>query len=218
MDYIFDKEKIRVLLTDFYATTGIAVTLYDLNMKHVAKSPVYSAYCTWVQACKGAPCDESDRAHICEVKKTGKMVAYRCHAGLMEITTPVFYENTLIAYLQIGQFVDEEGEYASREHAQRALCEYGDDGSTLRLYDNLPIVSKQKREALVRMLGTIVKSFWVDGLVYANRSMLSVKIEKYIDENLHTSLGVERLCDTFYLFCRNFLGVTPFTLRNARMK
>ena len=63
----------------------------------------------------------------------------------------------------------------------------------------MPVVSKQKREALVRTLGMIVKSFWVDGLVYANRSMLSIKIERFIDEHLHEKLDIERLCETFYL-------------------
>jgi AraC-like DNA-binding protein len=130
---------------------------------------------------------------------TGEAVAYVCHAGNMEFITPVFYENTPIAYLQMGQFRDEEGECASRERAQTALRLYGDDGSILRLYDELPIVSKQKREALVRTLGMIIKSFWVDGLVYANRSMLSIKIERFIAERLQDKISVETLCENFYL-------------------
>ncbi len=199
MDYIFNKEKIRELLTDFYTATGIAVTLYDSSMNRVVKSPVYSSYCTWVQTCKGALCDASDRTHMQKAHETGKPVLYVCHAGIMELTTPIFYQNTLIAYLQIGQFVDEEGAYASRERAGEALRLYGDDGAVLRSYDCLPVVSEEKRGALVRMLGLIVQSFWSDGLIYSNRSMLSVKIERYIVENLQEKISVEDLCETFYL-------------------
>ena len=131
--------------------------------------------------------------------ETGKPVLYACHAGIMELTTPIFYENTLIAYLQMGQFVDEEGAYASREHAERVLRSYGDDGSVLRRYDGLPVVSEAKRGALVRMLGLMIQSFWVDGLIYSNRSMLSIKMERYIAEHLQEKISVERLCEAFYL-------------------
>ena len=199
MDYIFDKEKITRLLTDFYTTTGIAVTLYDSAMRTVAKSPIYSSFCMRMQSCKGAPCDASDKEHMQEAHETGKPTLYACHAGVMELTTPVFYENTLIAYLQIGQFRDEEGVYASQEQAQTALNAYGMDERVIALYDSLPMVSETKRAALVRMLGLIVKSFWVDGLIYSNRSMLSVKIERYIAEKLHERLSVEGLCAAFYL-------------------
>ena len=199
MDYIFDKEKISQLLTDFYVTTGIPVTLYDSSMRLVTKSPVFSPYCKWVHDCKQSLCDECDRANMQKAHDTGKPIAYACHAGNMEFTTPIFYENTPIAYLQMGQFRDEEGRYASRARAEVALRAYGDDGRVLRLYDELPVVSEKKREALIRMLDVIVKSFWVDGLVYAKRSMLSVKIEQFIDENLHENITTEGLCKTFYL-------------------
>ena len=51
----------------------------------------------------------------------------------------------------------------------------------------------------MRTLGMIIKSFWVDGLVYANRSMLSIKIERFIAERLQDKISVETLCENFYL-------------------
>lgn len=202
MNYIFHKDKIEKLLSDFYISTGIAATLYDTSMVTVAKSPIYLECCASIREnseCKKM-CDNTDFEQMTRAKETGRTVMYACHAGLMETVTPVIYENMLIAYIQTGQFRDEDGEYSSVEKLSDTERRFGfPKGRLTRMYENVPTISRKKLYAHLNLMDVLIKSFWADGLITCNRSMISVKIEHYIDENISEKLSVEDLCGRFFV-------------------
>ncbi|MBQ3221247.1 MAG: PocR ligand-binding domain-containing protein [Clostridia bacterium] len=202
MNYIFNTEKLNALVSDFYTSTGIAVTLYDSSMTAVATSPVYSSCCKCIRTKKECVerCNESNFIHMREAEKSKRPVLYTCHAGLMETITPIFYDDTLIAYMQTGQFRDGEGVYSTAERLLRTERQYGfESGALLELYKELPLVTKTKLKALQHLMDVIIQSFWMDGLIRANRSMLSVKIEQYITENIEKKIHIEEICDKFFI-------------------
>ena len=202
MEYIFDIEKLERVLSDFYNSTGIAVDLYNAYEEDIAHSSIDSSYCRHIRTCAKciAHCNQSDFIHMKEASLNRKTCRYTCHAGLMETILPVHYEGTLIGYMQIGQFRDTEGVYSGESGASDAAERYGFDvAHTLSLYRALPSVSEEKLEALQEILLIIIRSFWEDGLIRHNRSMLSVRIEQYIAEHLREKLYVERLCEEFFL-------------------
>ncbi|MBR2870170.1 MAG: PocR ligand-binding domain-containing protein [Clostridia bacterium] len=202
MSYIFNREKIKELLSDFYVSTGIAVTLYDSAMNMVATSPVHSEYCKYIRENKEGikNCTLSNLTHMKEAAKTKKTVSYTCHAGLMETIMPVVYEDLIIGYMQIGQFRDENGFYSTIDKALSLTKNFCLDSNKSRsLYLGLPIVSEEKLQALNKILTILIKSFWDDSLIRHNRSMLSVKIEQYIDEHLKEKFYVDKLCEKFFL-------------------
>lgn len=197
--YIFDKQKIETLISDFYISTGIPITLYDLNQNAIASSGKHIDYCQLIinSAERRQLCRLYDVQHIELAKETGDSVYYTCHAGNKEVITPIFYENTIIAYLQIGQFrtcspTNEDASilinlgYTDLERIHTALSE-------------IPLVSNQKLTSLQNILNIIIKSFWKDGLITRKRSMLSVKIEQYILENISRKIYIDELCDRFNL-------------------
>ncbi|MBR2343972.1 MAG: PocR ligand-binding domain-containing protein [Clostridia bacterium] len=200
MDYIFNGEKIRRLLLNFYLSTEIAVTFYDSSMKMVATSPKYSHYCSTIRRKKGCVknCNLSNLVHMERAARTREIVSYTCHAGLMETIMPVLFEDTVIGYMQIGQFRDAEGVYSTEEGARAAAEAYGLDEAA-GFYGTLPVVSAERLAALGEILAILIRSFWADGLVRHNRSMLSVKIEKYIEEHIKEKLSIEALCAEFFL-------------------
>ena len=187
---------------DFYISTGIAITLYDKQTAVVASSREYTPYCAQIRQ-RGEcteRCVESNLLHIKEAERTGGTVYYMCHGGNMEVITPVIYENTVIAYLQIGQFHDENGEYSDSSYPKRVAGAFGFDCAELEaLYKRVPTVSAAKLSALENILGVIVRSFWEDGLISCKRSMLSVRVENYIGEHLSDKICVEELMREFSL-------------------
>ncbi len=125
---------------------------------------------------------------------------YTCHAGLMEIIFPVIYDDVLIAYIQIGQFRDAEQRYSSADKLSEIAERYGlSYEQLLALYEDLPVVSEEKLNSLCHIVDILVKSFLVDGLITYNRSMLSVKIEHYIEDHLGENIGLNEICNEFYL-------------------
>lgn len=202
MEYIFDKEKLEQALFDFYNSTGIAVALYDAYKKNIAGSPGYSPYCKYIR--KGNECvehcDRSNLIHMKEVSLSRKVNRYTCHAGLMETILPIVYEDVLIAYIQIGQFRDAEHRYSGTDKLQEVAERYGFSlQELLELYEALPVVSREKLSSLYHIVDILVKSFWVDGLITYNRSMLSIKIEQYIGDHLTEKIHINDLCREFYL-------------------
>ena len=203
MDCIFNKEKLEKALSDFYNSTGIAVALYDASERSVAGAPrCHSPYCTYIRK-RGECvryCAQSDVIHMKEVFSNRQISRYTCHAGLMETILPVVYEDALIAYIQIGQFRDAEKRYSSTDKLQRVAEQYGFSlQELLTLYDELPVVSEEKLHSLYHILDILVKSFWVAGLITYNRSMLSVKIESYINEHIGERIGLNEICSEFFI-------------------
>ncbi len=202
MNCIFNKEKLKQILSDFYSSTGIAVTLYDTEKQVVATSPIYSPYCARIrsQAACVEHCDRSDLTHMEEVGTDHTVKCYTCHAGLMETILPIEYEGIVIAYLQIGQFRDTAAVYSSPERLAEVAQRYMIPLDELRtLYDELPLISESRLTALFNILGILIRSFWVDGLIAYRRSMLSIRIEQYIASHLTELIGIEQLCRDFSL-------------------
>jgi AraC-like DNA-binding protein len=202
MNYIFNAEKIKRLLSDFYLATEIAVTFYDSDMNTVATSPVYSDYCKCIRGIRGSikNCNLSNFVHMERAAKTREVVSYTCHAGLMEMVMPVLYEDTIIGYMQIGQFKDKEAVYSSRDGIICAATALGlSVGEADELYGRLPEVSAKRLGALCEILLVLIRSFWEDGLIRHNRSMLSVRIEQYVTEHIRDRLYIEDICRHFFI-------------------
>lgn len=199
---IFKQKELEKLISDFYDSTGIAITLYDAGGQIIATSPIFCGYCAHIRRNRQClkQCDRSNILHIKEAEKKRAAVTYCCHAGNTELILPVSYEDTVIAYLQIGQFHDGQGKYSSAEKVRQTARHYGMDEETLMtLYGEVTAVSPQKLEALQNILRVLVRSFWSDGLIHYNRSMLSVKIESYITEHLAEKICIQDICKQFLL-------------------
>ena len=202
MNYIFDKDKLNRVIYDFYSSTGVAVALYDASMEQVAASPIYSGCCALIRTKKECVenCDRSDLIHMKEVASNPKIYSYTCHGGLMETFLPIIYDGVLIAYMQIGQFRDAEGKYSSPEKLRETAKKYGfNEAELLTLYSSLPVISEERLHALCGIMEIVIKSFWMDGLISYDRSMLSVKLEQYIKEHLTEKIYIEELCDKFFI-------------------
>ena len=202
MKYLFNTEKLNKVLSDFYKSTNIAITLYDANENLVATSSIFSGYCSYVRSREDCVrcCDNSNSLHMKEVAKTKKTVSYTCHAGLMETITPIIYEGVIIAYIQIGQYKDNEIFYSSPDTVLQVANKYDFDGEKLlSLHSQLQTISRDKLQSLSNILEILIKYLLSENLIYHNRSFLSVKIEKYIQEHLLEKIYIEDLCKIFFI-------------------
>lgn len=202
MSYIFNKEKLNKLLLDFYNSTNIATTLYDSNMNVIATSPTYTPYCLQIRSNNKCVlhCDKSNYVHMQKAKSSKSTVIYTCHAGLVETITPIYYEKFLIAYIQIGQFRNKESLSVSTKEIEKIANTYNyDKNNLINLYKKVTQISSNKLNSLNNIINILVKSFWEDGLIKQNRSMLSIKIEEYISKHLSEKIYIHDICDKFYI-------------------
>lgn len=202
MSYTFNQNKINALLHDFYESTGIAVGFYDANFNAIGGSNVLSPFCAKIKTNPTAclMCENSNKKGMRLAEKSRHTVVYTCHAGLVETITPVFYNEQIIAYMQTGQFIDKENVYSTKEKVAICEKEYSFlSGEILNLYGALPIVSKEKLNALESIMNVLIKSLWENDFIKLNRSALSLKIEKYLLDNIQTKISLKDVCERFYL-------------------
>ena len=99
-----------------------------------------------------------------------------------------------------GFFQSADQPYSSAERIPRIAEQYYlSPLQLLTLYEELPTVSEERLHSLCHIIGILVRSFWQDGLITCNRSMLSVKIERYINSHLGEKIGPDEICNEFFL-------------------
>ena len=202
MNYIFDKEKIKKLLLDFQLLTGIPIVLYDASFRSIAFSGINTPYCSILSECKEAfeHCSMCNIENLKLTAKKGNTLIYTCHAGLIEVIKPIFYEQSIIAYLQLGQFRDEDQVLSSLERVQKTISTYSLDSQLLTaLYQKQPIFSQSKLDALIHLIETLIITLWAQSLIYADHSALSKNIEQYLMDHLTDDLHIEDICKEFFI-------------------
>ena len=99
----FDIDKLQKVADDFFYATGIGIYIIagddfsGIKIRRTAHNP----YCN---AIRNAPsgrerCKISDDILFEKCKKSGKPEVHICHGGLVNIATPITYENEVIGYV-----------------------------------------------------------------------------------------------------------------------
>ena len=102
---VFDLEKLRALLKDFYAISHTRITVFDENLNELVSYPEKVApYCAVIRGTYQGfdACMACDRTACQKAAKKHNTYIYRCHAGLTEAVTPLYVGAVLVGYLLFG--------------------------------------------------------------------------------------------------------------------
>ncbi len=190
----YNVEKLSELLKHFYNLTGMKICFWDSSEHELCYYPArLSDFCALVRSDPelDARCAECDRLAVLTCKRTKKQYSYTCHAGLRECVSPVFYGDTIIGYIVVGQIRSESSERFSRflktvgeEQRERLLSAYG----ALKTFES------EKIESAVHILDACTGYEYLRSLISTDDSPLNVKIDAYITENIGGDLSVKRIC------------------------
>ena len=181
---VFDVKNLQNLLKDFYAITGIRITVFDDSLRELVAYPeAVAPYCTLIresaeglEACMG--CDRQACRTAAEKKKTH---VYRCHAGLTEAVTPLYGNNMLIGFLLFGHVFP----YADREEGCREIG---------RRCAALPVDPEKLHEALLQaapmeegyvrsaahILHAVASYLILERMATLKEDLLEVRLDTYI--------------------------------------
>ncbi len=202
MKIFFNKNKISRLLQDFYNYTHLPISLFDADYKCLAYAQKNTNFCTHISSYPEIKknCDSSTAYYLEEAKKRGETVIYRCHAGIIDTITPIFYQNAIIAYIMVGQFRDKEKAYSTKKVVESCLSKYDVDLLEFkRKYDELPCISSTELHSLLNILKLCIKYLWSEQLIQFKTTILASEIENYIDSHLAEDISVEILCKKFFI-------------------
>jgi len=201
MPTVFDKDKLRAVLKDFYTLTGLTCSVFDANFNQIIFYPKPMAtLCAKIKSTsKGRMrCQSSDMQACIAAAEKRAPHTFTCHAGLVDTATPIIYSGEIIGYMMFGQAVDAEGVYANKENVVMNCRDYGiDEATTCRLYDELLVLNHEKFNAAANILHMCASYLHLRQIVKVEKNELASGIDAYLDENLSKHISLEDLCKRF---------------------
>lgn len=148
--------------------TKTGICIYDLKSFFVSEPEfmlnvrLKGHYCSFCQAFRELPggkkaCSESDFYDLVNtINNYGKPFFHTCHAGLTEIVIPVYYQETIIAVIFIGQCRLKE---ETKQDAVMANVEkFGGDIGVFEVYFNeLPVIDRTELMASAMLVDLSMK-------------------------------------------------------------
>ena len=173
--------ELRRLLVDFHMLTGQRIGIFDSDFRLVMEYPKqHGAFCSLIRSTADGRrrCEGCDLEGMREARRRGKSYSYRCHAGLMEVCTPVLDNGEAAGYLVFGQLLYEEQQIAFC----KARCA-GLVGSTLRLEEALhgvTTISEGYLDACIHIIEACVGYIRLEQWMRVQRGGLYAQIQAYI--------------------------------------
>lgn len=200
MKILFNLKKIESLISNFYQLTNLVISFCDTTFTHITSSDHLSSFCSCIANKYSKHCKECDLYHLMEARKSQKKLTYLCHAGVAESIIPIFYDNTIIAYIIMGQYRDEAEKYTSLDKMLEATKNLDIDKQTLiENYKQLPTFSDRQLEAAFHIIDQLITLMWKNELLKPDTNSIYAKIDYYIDSHLTDKIQVEDLCSEFFM-------------------
>ena len=198
MGTVFHKKELLVLLQDFYCLTGLRAVVFDsFGMEVLSYPPELPLYCRLIRSVPNGKtgCYLCDQAACRKATRQKQTVIYPCHAGLIEVITPIQINDAVVGFLLLSHIVqgaDEQGEW---DYAQKCCGAYKVDADALReAYNALPRMPYPVLKSASDLLALAAAALYQKGLTRLAADSMQEKLSRYLAEHLHEELTSEALC------------------------
>lgn len=196
----FNDKELADLMKNFYTLTGIRIVLFDEDYNEIFAYPKDCLpYCDCMRRSKEfyELCRRSDKTSFENCKKTGTLTMYKCHAGLIEATSPIMHNNSIIGYIMFGQVSDSKGKDEFKTTLSNLAKKYGFSDEITDALKKVKFKSKNQLVAASKILEACTSYILLKEIVKPSRIELFTSIDEYITEHLSEDISVNLLCKKF---------------------
>lgn len=200
-NYLLDIDKIGLqnLLFDFYTLTKIRIVVFDNNHNMICSYPNDDCkICKKINSCPSSHklCIESNKKSFEKCSREKQLIIYKCHAGLIEATSPIINENgVIIGYIMFGQITDEKDKKIAAEQLRKIIKNFGISATDDDLY--IKYKSPEQIHAAAKILETCTLYLLNKNMICLNKNDFIYKINEFIDKNLSENLSIEEIAKAF---------------------
>ena len=198
MPLILQDTELNELMQDFYILTGIRIILFDENKTEIACYPPFAeTFCADLRKNEdfNKKCVECDRQSFERCKKTKALDIYKCHAGLIDATMPIFDGERILGYMMFGQITDNRDKDEFFEQ-MTALCKRcGAEGLLDEKIKKIKYRNNRQILAAAKILETCAHYVRMKEIIKPSGRQLIDYIDRFIDEHIAEEISVVRLCD-----------------------
>lgn len=198
MGAVFNKEALLVLLQDFHRLTGLRTVVFDAyGMDILSYPPELPEYCRLVRAVPAGEtgchlCDQNACRNAIRQKKT---IIYPCHAGLIEVITPILIDGAVVGFLLLSHIVQGADEQAEWQQAKTCCTPYGIDEEELYAsYNALPRTPYQTLKSASDLLALAASALYQQGLAQLTPGSTQAQLGQYLADHLAEELTSEKIC------------------------
>ncbi len=196
-----NKKELLQLAKYFYNITHTLISIYDEKENLICTYPDNMCeFCTEVRKNPELTqkCIKNDEAAFQVCKATRKTHIYHCHMGLIEVATPIIYNNVILGYMLFGQITDSRDKTALLSNIEGAIRQYSLNGDTLRsCIPKIHYRTEEYIESIAKLLEMCANYIWLNSIISIKKEGIAFSIDLYIKEHIRDSLTVPELCHQF---------------------
>lgn len=181
----YDVPKINKVLHDFYTATGTRIDLFDNSFTPISFSQhEICNYCRRIHkdpACKKA-CIAFDKVLMQKSKLSQKSQQECCPFGLLNIVSPIFYNNVTIGYLFFGQM---------KTNASFPKELFPGNGELEADYEALEAFSLEKSQSIANLAQIVIGHILTENMLKPDAGDIITKATAFIRDNLEKDLSIK---------------------------
>lgn len=207
MNLNYEAEHLEKLNFHFKNITGISIDITDTNFHPLFYKKVdLNPFCTLIQCCENGKsrCYHSDTVLMKKCRETKKLQRHVCHAGLIDIAVPLFDENSIIAYVILGQLKDK----IQFEEIESCISDLPIEKDSLReAYNSLLCVDETKIESAAEIATVIAKYLIYENMLRPFKHNTIKSITNFIDEHIEEPLRIKYISQKLHISQSNLYKI-----------
>ena len=198
-----NKKELLQLAKYFYNITHTLISIYDEKEHLICTYP--DTMCEFCAEVRKNPelariCIQNDEAAFEVCKATRKTHIYHCHMGLLEVATPIIYNNIIIGYMLFGQITDTKDKTALLSNIEGAIHQYNLDMDVMRsCIPKIHYRTKEYIESIAKLLEMCANYIWLNSIISIKKEGIAFSIDLYIKEHIKDTLTVPEICRHFHI-------------------
>ena len=190
----YNIQKINHALQDFYNATGINMDLLKNDFSFVNNDRYWGEkrYCKAIQSTKEGKkaCIHSDKSLFEKSKNSKKTEMHICHAGLIDVSVPVLYNDEIIGYIIFGQMKINDDFPALKNY----ITKLGLDQSEMeQYYSEIECYETDKIKSISNIAQMLVKHILLESISNSSFDDSFEKVLSYINENIDKNITIQTL-------------------------
>ena len=200
---VFDIQKLRGFLRDFYALTQIRIMVYDDQFRELCAYPEErSPICQQIRKNLRADdaCRACDRAACKAASRLSEPYIYTCHAGLTEAISTLRVDNVIVGYLSFGHLFSYDSHEAGWPEIWARVAQYGMEEETVRqACGKLPIHTRAYILSAAHILHAVASQLILERMAVIRQEGIEVQLDRYLTAHYTEPITPEALCDHFHI-------------------
>lgn len=204
MDYriIINEEKLSDILSMLSAFCKGKIRFYDnTTLTYKSKGRENTPFCSILSRAPASNllCTKCNENANNRCRKRRSTYAYHCHAGLVEIISPIYYEGIYIGHIGIGQFRDTKDSPDPQYMSWLSELSGKDINRLKKTYTSQPMINSEGIKGASMLLEMTVRKLCEENVFSIDYHNTIVRVEQYIRDHINSNLTLADIASHVYM-------------------